>query len=155
MRFNQSDHSFYLPYFMTIFFWVSKPWGGSRILWRGVRGGVHRFPERYFWAKVNVQIGIFHTNGWAKGIRHRSQWIKVIKEQLLTLSLPRVINFTFLFQSLTRDISYNMENLVIDSLLRWKLIELSFLTTLLNHFLLEWFRRICIMSLGLKGLNLF
>ena len=42
-------------------------WGGSRILWRGVRVGVRRFPERYFWAKVNVQIGIFHTNEWAKG----------------------------------------------------------------------------------------
>ena len=36
----------------------------------------------------------------------------------LTLSLPRVINFNFLFQSLTRDISYSMENLPIDSLLR-------------------------------------
>ena len=35
----------------------------TRILWRGVR----KFPERYFWAKVNVQIGIFHTNEWAKG----------------------------------------------------------------------------------------
>ena len=56
----------------------------------------------------------------------------------LTLSLPRVINFTFLFQSLTRDISYSMENLVFDSLLRWKLIELLILTTSLNHFLLEW-----------------
>ena len=33
--------------------------GGSR--------GVRRFPERYFWAKVNIQIGIFHTNEWAKG----------------------------------------------------------------------------------------
>ena len=42
---------------------------------------------------------------------------------LLTLSLPRVINFNFLFQFLTRDISYSMENLAIDSLLRWKLIE--------------------------------
>ena len=36
----------------------------------------------------------------------------------LTLSLPKVINFNFLFQSLTRDISYSMENLAIDSLLR-------------------------------------
>ena len=35
----------------------------------------------------------------------------------LTISLPRVINFNFLFQSLTRDISYCMENLPIDSLL--------------------------------------
>ena len=56
---------------------------------------------------------------------------------LLTLSLPRVINFNFLFQSLTRDISYSMENLAIDSLLRWKFIEQSFLTTSLNQFLLE------------------
>ena len=31
----------------------------------------------------------------------------------LTLSLPKVINFNFLFQSLTRDISYSMENLAI------------------------------------------
>ena len=56
----------------------------------------------------------------------------------LTLSLPRVINFNFLCQSLTRDITYSMENLAFDSLLRWKLIEQSFLTTSLNHFLLEW-----------------
>ena len=34
------------------------------------------------------------------------------------LSLPRVINFNFHFQSLTRDISYSTENLAIDSLLR-------------------------------------
>ena len=40
--------------------------------------------------------------------------------------------------SFTRDISYSMENLGIDSLFRWKLIEQSFLTTSLNHFLLEW-----------------
>ena len=36
----------------------------------------------------------------------------------LTLSHPRVINFNFLFQSLSRDISYSMENLTIDSLLK-------------------------------------
>ena len=57
--------------------------------------------------------------------------------KFLTFSLPRVINFNFLLQSLTRDISYSMENLAINSLLRWKLIEQSFLTTSLNHFLLE------------------
>ena len=45
---------------------ISIP-GRIQDLWRGVRGGVRRFPERYFWAKVNVQIGIFHTNEWAKG----------------------------------------------------------------------------------------
>ena len=56
----------------------------------------------------------------------------------LFVSLPRVINFNFLFQSLARDISYSMENLAIDSLLRQKLIEQSFLTTSLNHFVLEW-----------------
>ena len=54
---------------------------------------------------------------------------------LITLSLP-VINFNFIFQSFTRDISYSMENLAIDSLLKEKLIEQSFLTTSLNHFLL-------------------
>ena len=37
----------------------------------------------------------------------------------------------------SRDTSYSMENLAIDSLLRWKLIEQLFLTTSLNHFLLE------------------
>ena len=72
----------------------------------------------------------------------------------LTLSLQRVINFNFLFQSFTRDISYSMENLAIDSLLRLKLVEQSFS---LHHsiiFLLEWLGEIiCIMSLGLKGLN--
>ena len=36
----------------------------------------------------------------------------------LNLLLPRVISFNFLFQSLTRDKSYSMENLAIDSLLR-------------------------------------
>ena len=59
-------------------------------------------------------------------------------DTFLTLSLPRVINFNFLFQSLTRDISHSMENLAIDSLLRWKSIEQSFLPTSLDHFLLEW-----------------
>ena len=48
------------------------------------------------------------------------------------------MNFNFLFQSLTKEISYSMENLAIDSLLRWKLTEQSFLTTLLNRFILEW-----------------
>ena len=43
----------------------------------------------------------------------------------------------FLFQSLTRDISYGMENLVFDSLLRWKPIELSILTTSLIHLFLN------------------
>ena len=53
------------------------------------------------------------------------------------LSLPQVINFNFLFQSLTKDISYSMENLTFDSLLRWKLIELSILTTTLMHLFLN------------------
>ena len=51
---------------------------------------------------------------------------------------PRVINFIFLFQSFTRDISHSMGNLIIYSLLRWKLIVQSFLVTLLNHFLFDW-----------------
>ena len=55
----------------------------------------------------------------------------------LTLSLPGVINFNFLLQSLTRDISYSMENSAFDSLLRWKLTGLSILTTPLNTFVLE------------------
>ena len=45
--------------------------------------------------------------------------LKVDVGMLITLSLPRVmINFNFLFQSLTRDIPHSMENLAIDSLLR-------------------------------------
>ena len=70
---------------------------------------------------------------------------------LLTLSLPRVINFNFLFQSLTRDISYSMENLAIDSLLRWKFIEQSFLTTSLNQFLLEWLGEFALWVWDWKG----
>ena len=70
---------------------------------------------------------------------------------ILTLSLPRVINFNFFFQSLTRDISYTMENLAIDSLLTWKLIEQSFLTTSLNHFLLEWLGEYALWAWDLKG----
>ena len=54
-----------------------------------------------------------------------------------TLSLPGVISHDFLFQSLTRDVSYSMENLAFDSLLSWKLTEQSFLTTSLNHFFLN------------------
>ena len=41
----------------------------------------------------------------------------MLLSKVLTLSLPRVINLNFLFQSLTRDISYSMENLAIGSLL--------------------------------------
>ena len=67
------------------------------------------------------------------------------------LSLPRVINFNFLFQCLTRDISYSMENLAIDSLLRWKVIEQSFLTTSLNYFLLEWLGEFALWAWDWKG----
>ena len=69
----------------------------------------------------------------------------------LTLSLPRVIDFNFLFQSLTRDISYSMDNLAIDSLPKWKLIEQSFLTTSLNHFLLEWLGEFALWAWDWKG----
>ena len=44
----------------------------------------------------------------------------------------------FSFSMSPEIIPYSMENLVIDSLLRWKLIEKLFLITSLNHFLLEW-----------------
>ena len=37
---------------------------------------------------------------------------------LLTLSLPRVINFNFLLQSPTRGISKSLENLAFDTLLK-------------------------------------
>ena len=43
------------------------------------------------------------------------KWLIVLGSAVKTW--PRVINFNFLFQSLTRDISYSMENLAIDSLL--------------------------------------
>ena len=51
-------------------------------------------------------------------------WKSVVNELLvysrecLTLSLPGVISHDFPFQSLTRDISYSMENLAFDSLLK-------------------------------------
>ena len=49
---------------------------------------------------------------------------------ILTLSLPRVmINFNVPFQSLTRYISYSMENWTIESLLRWNWLS--------NHFSLH------------------
>ena len=53
----------------------------------------------------------------ALGQNRTNVWIQC-KFMLVTLSLPRVINFNFLFQSLNRDMSYSMENLAIDSLLR-------------------------------------
>ena len=58
-------------------------------------------------------------------------------EHQITLLQRWVISCNFLFQSLTRDISYSMENLAFDSLLRWKLIELSILTTSLIHLFLN------------------
>ena len=65
-------------------------------------------------------------------------FIIAIKETThLTLSLPGMISHDFLFQSLTKDIPYSMENLAFDSLLRWKLIELSILTTSLIHLFLN------------------
>ena len=74
------------------------------------------------------------------------------RNSTLTLSLPGVISHDFLFQSLTRDISYSMENLAIDSLLRQKLIEQSFLTTSLNHFVLEWLGEFTLWAWDWKGL---
>ena len=78
--------------------------------------------------------------------------LQLVKSSVYPNALPRVINFNFLFQFLTRDISYSMENLAKDSLLRGKLIEQSFLTTSLNHFRLEWLGEFAL-SLGLKGLT--
>ena len=74
-------------------------------------------------------------------------------DYILTLSLPRVINFKFLFHSLTRDISYSMENyLAIDSLLSWKLIEQSFLTASLNNFFLNGWENLHY-ELGIERVN--
>ena len=79
---------------------------------------------------------------WPRQSTYYSLW--------LTLSLPGVISHIFFFQSLTRDISYSMENLAFDSLLKWKLIELSILMTSL---ICSWMvRRIRILSLGMKRL---
>ena len=59
-----------------------------------------------------------------------------------SLSLPGVISHDFLFQSLTRDISYSMES--------W----LNHQFSLHHSYICSWMvRRICIMSLGVKGLN--
>ena len=44
-------------------------------------------------------------------------------DELMVFSDQLNFNFNFLFQSLTRDISHSKENLAIDSLLKWKLIE--------------------------------
>ena len=52
--------------------------------------------------KSSSQTGIFSTSR-----------LLSTSLQILTLSLSRVINFNFLFQSLTRDTSYSMENLAI------------------------------------------
>ena len=83
--------------------------------------------------------------------RHRQySWSKYNKP-LKLYSISILFNFNFLFQSLTRDISYCMENLATDSLLRWKLIEQSFLTTLLNHFLLEWLGEFALWAWDWKG----
>ena len=70
----------------------------------------------------------------------------------LTLSLPRVINSNVLFQSLTRDISYS--NSPFESWLRWKLIEQSFLTTSLKHFLFEWLGEFALWAWDWKGQDL-
>ena len=51
---------------------------------------------------------------WAIGT-FSAYWCHV---RILTLSLPGVISHDFLLQSLTRDISYSMENMAFDSLLR-------------------------------------
>ena len=67
----------------------------------------------------------------------------------LTLSLPRVINFNFLFQSLNRDnISYRMENVAIGSLLRVDCMNI------ISHYIKSQFGRICIVSLGIERLKL-
>ena len=46
---------------------------------------------------------------------------------------------------------FDMETLAIDSLLQWKLIEQSFLTTFLNHFLLEWLGEFALWAWEWKG----
>ena len=84
-------------------------------------------------AEVNCQLKIVWRSPYVFLFMHLLYFLWNM--WLITLSLP-VINFNFIFQSFTRDISYSMENLAIDSLLKEKLIEQSFLTTSLNHFLL-------------------
>ena len=71
-------------------------------------------------------------------LMHRKVAQKQFPQTFLTLSsLPGVISHNFLFQSLNWYISYSMENLAFDSLLRWKIIELSILTTSLIHLFLN------------------
>ena len=65
--------------------------------------------------------------------RFYQNWHFALQLAILTLSLPGVISH----KSLTKDISYSVENLAFDSLLRWKLIELSILTTPLMHLFLN------------------
>ena len=74
-------------------------------------------PNKYY--PRTTCSNLMHTHTHTHTLTWLTNKIKVIScDFYLTLPLPRVINFNFLFQSLTRDISYSMENLAIDSLLR-------------------------------------
>ena len=72
------------------------------------------------------------------------------KNEWIMFFNPLTLNFNFLFQSLTRDntIQYGEFG---NSLLRWKLIEQSFLTTSLNHFLLGWSGKFALWAWDWKG----
>ena len=47
--------------------------------------------------------------------KYLQNWPDIFK---INIKFTRVINFNFLFQSLTRNLSYSIENLAFDSLLR-------------------------------------
>ena len=72
------------------------------------------------------------------------------KNEWIMFFNPLTLNFKFLFQSLTKDniIQYGEFG---NSLVRWKLIEQSFLTTSLNNFLLGWSGEFALWAWDWKG----
>ena len=78
----------------------------------------------------------------------------MIEYSLSDFSLISGYNFNFLFQSLIREISYSMENLAIKIVC----LQMKVDWTIISHYITQSFSswmvgRICIMSLGLKGLK--
>ena len=74
---------------------------------------------------------------------------------VLTLSLPRVINFKFPLQPQQKFMSHSMESLAFNSLPRCKLVILPILTTSFIHFSLQGWENVIFLKLGGKGLIVF
>ena len=89
------------PLFRLTVEWFLSQENNWWIGWKWITQKIRIFYGRFKWRLE--RLGALETMG---------------KAAPLTLSLPRVINFNLLFQSLTRDISYSMENFAIDSLLK-------------------------------------